>query len=275
MRLFFIRHGESVDNVAGLFAGSRDSPLTVHGALQARRLASSLAQSVAITRVFSSQLQRAAKTAAAVCDAQNEAHGVGLAVVVVPELREKDFGSAEGVGFRSGAASERASFEDAETAQSMRARASRFLDEYIMPLLSADAATGNDAACAIVAHGIILGVLVKVLFERNPRGGALLPASPGRSGRVMDDSGPVYPSWSNAGYLEMIISRQSAPATVGTPKLPLQLHIKRVNCTSHLENLHKTRGGIGSAAFDDRQRTMDHFFFTSASRGHEPRDASS
>ncbi|POR32506.1 Putative phosphatase [Tolypocladium paradoxum] len=273
MRVFFIRHGESVDNVAGRYAGSRDSPLTAHGSLQARRLASGLAQSVVVTHVFSSQLQRAAKTAAAVCDAQNGAHGAGLAVVAVPELREKDFGGAEGVGFRSGAAGERAALDDAKTAQSMRARASRFLDERLVPLLCADPATDNDAACAIVAHGIILGVLVKVLFERMPRGGVLLPPAPERNGLVMDASGPML-SWSNTGYLEIAVSRQPALAAVGPPKLPLQVHIKRVNCTSHLKNLHKTRGGIGSAAFDERQRTMDHFF-SSASRGHKARDATS
>lgn len=274
MRVFFIRHGESVDNVAGLYAGSRDSPLTAHGALQARRLASSLARGVVMTHVFSSQLRRAAQTAAAVCDAQNGVHGAGLTVIAVPELREKDFGSAEGVSFRSGAAGERSAFGDAETAHSMRARASRFLDEHLVPLLRAESAADNDAACAIVAHGIILGVLVKVLFERLSRGGVLLPPPPERNGLVLDGSGPMLPSWSNTGYLEIAVSRQPAPTAVGTPKLPLRLHIKRVDCTSHLKNLHKTRGGIGSAAFDERQRTMDHFF-TSAPRGRKPRDATS
>ncbi|KND87687.1 putative phosphatase [Tolypocladium ophioglossoides CBS 100239] len=273
MRILFIRHGESVDNVAGLYAGSRDSPLTAHGALQARRLASSLAQSVVLTHVFSSKLQRAAKTAAAFCDAQNEAHGAGLAVIAVPELCEKHFGSAEGVSFRS-SASDRLAFDDAETAQSMRVRASRFLDEHLVPLPCADAATDNDMACAIVAHGIILGALVKVLVERIPRSGVVLPPAPERNGLVMDGSGPILPSWSNTGYLEIVVSRQPVSAASGTPKLPLQLHIKRVNCTSHLENIHKTRGGIGSAAYDERQRTMDHFF-APASRGHKPRDATS
>jgi probable phosphoglycerate mutase len=256
MRVFFIRHGESVDNVAGLYAGSRDSPLTAHGALQARRLASSLARGVVMTHAFSSQLRRAAQTAAAVCDAQNGVHGAGLTVIAVPELREKDFGSAEGVSFRSGAAGERSAFGDAETAHSMRARASRFLDEHLVPLLRAESAADNDAACAIVAHGIIL------------------PPPPERNGLVLDGSGPMLPSWSNTGYLEIAVSRQPAPTAVGTPKLPLRLHIKRVDCTSHLKNLHKTRGGIGSAAFDERQRTMDHFF-TSAPRGRKPRDATS
>ena len=268
MRVFFIRHGESVDNVAGVYGGSRDSPLTAHGVLQARRLASSLAQSVVLTHVFSSKLQRASKTAEAVCDAQNGAHGAGLSVVAVPELREKDFGSAEGVGFRSGATSEKSTFHDAETAQALRARASRFLDEHLEPLLRDDGTTNNDAICGIVAHGIILGALVKVFFERRHDGGIVLPPGPERNGLAFDGSRPIMPSWSNTGYLEIVLSRQP------TPNLPLQLHVKRVNCTSHLRNLHKTRGGIGSAAFDERQRTMDHFF-SGAPKGHKPRDAAS
>ncbi|KAM3468559.1 hypothetical protein MY5147_007828, partial [Beauveria neobassiana] len=43
MRLLLIRHGETVDNVAGIFAGVRDSALTTHGVLQAGRLGGHLA----------------------------------------------------------------------------------------------------------------------------------------------------------------------------------------------------------------------------------------
>jgi len=40
MRLYLIRHGETVDNVAGLYAGMKDSPLTNHGVEQIKRLGS-------------------------------------------------------------------------------------------------------------------------------------------------------------------------------------------------------------------------------------------
>lgn len=75
MRLLLIRHGETVDNVAGVYAGSRDSALTAHGVLQAGRLAAHLAEHVEVDRMFSSDLQRAAITAQAILDAQKRATG--------------------------------------------------------------------------------------------------------------------------------------------------------------------------------------------------------
>src|ERR1700761_205792 len=67
MKLYLIRHGETVDNVAGLYAGSRDSTLTNHGVEQTERLGEYLARNgVKFTHVFASPLSRAYKTAEAV-----------------------------------------------------------------------------------------------------------------------------------------------------------------------------------------------------------------
>lgn len=177
MRLYLIRHAESVDNVAGLYAGSRDSPLTAHGALQVHRLACGLAESCVIFRIFTSPLRRAASTAEALCDAQVHA----LGVVQVPELREKDFGSLEGVAFRHGGGA----CQDAETAQSMRARVGRFWEQHLLPMLRGDAAA---EACAIVAHGIILRVLASFLLEKASPGNVLSPSGLERNGLPDDGS---------------------------------------------------------------------------------------
>ncbi|UNI24535.1 hypothetical protein JDV02_010271 [Purpureocillium takamizusanense] len=278
MRFLFIRHGESVDNVAGVYAGSRDSPLTAHGVLQARRLAPHLAESVdaespPLAHVFSSTLRRAVKTAQAICDAHNEERrGDGhhrLPVVQVPDLRERHFGSREGVSFRSGAAAPaapetRTGHDGAETTVAMKRRADAFLDDYIVPLLSCDA--DEPVSCAVVAHGIILGVLFRALVDRLPRGTVALPVEQQRNGLVVDGAGDgappfVLPSWSNTGYLDFVVCSAPVPLTPCLDSsLPLLLSIRRVNCTDHLRGLRKTRGGIGSAAFDERQRTVDSFF---------------
>lgn len=42
--------------------------------------------------------------------------------------------------------------------------------------------------------------------------------------------------------------------------LDMSLVVKAVNSQPHLKGLKKTRGGIGSLAHDNNQRTMDHFF---------------
>ncbi|KYK56270.1 alpha-ribazole-5'-phosphate phosphatase-like protein [Drechmeria coniospora] len=257
MRLFFIRHGESVDNVAGIVAGSRDSPLTSHGFLQARRLGPALARDVLVSHIFSSPLQRAVKTAEAVRDAQREQHGAVPHFVLVSDLQEKDFGSREGASFRS--RSSAGTVDDAESTSVMMKRANCFLDDYLVPLLCVDADT--DMACAVVSHGIFLGVLTRALLKRICPHHIALPPVSEPSDATTDASGHTRFFWSNTGFLELTV----AGLDVADPsRLPLQLRIDRVDCTSHLESLHKTRGGIGSAVFDPHQRTM-HSYFTSAS----------
>ncbi|KAH7153488.1 hypothetical protein EDB81DRAFT_648710, partial [Dactylonectria macrodidyma] len=246
MRLLLVRHGETVDNVAGLFAGSRDSPLTTHGVLQARRLAEHLAaRDLALTHLFSSDLQRAVKTAEAVCGAQKQAD---LAVVRLGELREKDFGTGEGTKVGAGG------HEGAETNEAMRLRVDRFLDDHLVPVFLA----GKSTVC-VVAHGIILGVLFKAISVRIPY--TLAPSAASEFSDVVALSRRLW--WSNTGYLEAVLS--PAPG-----RLPLKLSVETVNGVDHLKGLKRTRGGIGSAMFDARQKTMDSFFKpTSRKRKHD------
>ena len=138
MHLYLIRHAETVDNVAGLYAGTRDSALTVHGSLQADRLGRHFAsQNIVFNHIWASDLVRAVRTAEAIAqgrgqyaggrrqvkryDTEREREGLesgeekteegndgdeqqGTAVVEVTKtalLREQDFGSMEGVPFYS------------------------------------------------------------------------------------------------------------------------------------------------------------------------------
>ncbi|KAH7120276.1 histidine phosphatase superfamily [Dactylonectria estremocensis] len=245
MRLLLVRHGETVDNVAGLFAGSRDSPLTTHGVLQARRLAEHLGSRLAFTHLFSSDLRRAVKTAEAVCDAQKRAD---LSVVRLRELREKDFGSGEGTKVSAGG------HESAETNEAMRLRVDRFLDDHLVPVWQA----GESTVC-VVAHGIILGVLFKAISARIPC--VLAPSAASEFSDVAALSRRLW--WSNTGYLDAVLSP-------GPGRLPLKVTVKTVNGVDHVKGLKRTRGGIGSAKFDEKQKTMDSFFKpTSRKRKHD------
>ncbi|KAK6225619.1 phosphoglycerate mutase [Colletotrichum tabaci] len=277
IHLFLVRHGESVDNVAKLYAGSRDSPLTSHGVLQARRLGAHLASrtasaSAGITHIFSSTLRRAYTTAAAVREAVAPSHHSSVArdieVVRLSDLREKHFGTGEGQKFggttASGAARPR--HDGAEDLDAMRMRAKRFVDGYLAPIFACvDAEPGGAAeSIVIVAHGIILGVLSSVL------------CSPGLFVAVDPDSESQRPwSWSNTGFVEIRImsmpvdpdlarASQDALPTVRWPRLSLQT--VAVNCTEHLAGLKKTRGGIGSAKFDEKQKTIISFFAPASKR---------
>ncbi|KAI0194765.1 histidine phosphatase superfamily [Xylaria flabelliformis] len=261
MRLLLVRHGESVDNVAGLYAGSRDSPLTNHGVLQAKRLGAHIASRRAvigpIRHIFASSLQRAYQTAEAVADAcetpDGDATSATSIVIRVEELREKDFGSSEGKKFGT-----REDVDGSESPVSMRLRIDRFLDHHLNPII--DKLAAENATVVIVAHGIILNVLLKALLSRYPLESAslLMGQRPGSE---------HHAPWSNTGFLQAILEPTSSNA------LP-QLHtrIELTNNVDHLQGLKKTRGGIGSAKFDSKQRTMDSFF-ASGSRKRKTDDA--
>ena len=258
MRLLLVRHAETVDNVAGVLAGSMDSALTSHGVLQAQRLASHLSRCVSATHVFSSDLQRAARTAQAICDAQRIARR-SLAVVRLRELRERDFGSSEGAKYGSVRTDGRGGDGSGETAEDMQRRVDRFLDFHLLPKLSSDGRSGGgQTTTVVVAHGIILSVLFKAICARTGPASITLASEAQRH----VGHGIVLPPWSNTGYLEgeLSIAAERPRADARPPRPPLALHIDRVNCVDHLRDLKRTRGGIGSSQFDARQKTVDSFF---------------
>ncbi|KAI5864374.1 phosphoglycerate mutase-like protein [Durotheca rogersii] len=274
MRILLIRHGESVDNVAG----SRDSPLTNHGVLQIKRLGDHLVkrQDVIgpITHIFTSNLQRAYHTAMAIADAPFPAGGGGsearrevpVQVCQLPELREKDYGSLEGKKYsvRGGhSTTSSLSQSDSETHDAMKTRIDRFLDSTLVPVL--DRQVSDHVAVAVVAHGVILGVVLKVLLERFPTG----ESPSGFQSNSRESAAELVGMWSNTGVLQAKIELDEPASSAGSqskaqsrsdPKRVFRLTIELANNLEHLGGLKKTRGGIGSAKFDSRQRTMDSFF---------------
>ncbi|MER7134339.1 bifunctional RNase H/acid phosphatase [Streptosporangium saharense] len=92
--LFLLRHGETPMSVERRFSGLGDPELTPNGLAQARAAAARLTREpYGVQVVVSSPLRRALVTAETV------AAGLGLDVVVEPELREADFGAWEGHTF--------------------------------------------------------------------------------------------------------------------------------------------------------------------------------
>jgi broad specificity phosphatase PhoE len=88
--LLLARHGQSDWNETRRWQGHADRPLTEKGRAQARALAERLAH-VELDAIYSSDLRRAADTAAEVARAQ------GVEVIELPELREVDVGSWSGL----------------------------------------------------------------------------------------------------------------------------------------------------------------------------------
>jgi probable phosphoglycerate mutase len=86
---YFLRHGETEANRLGLIAGQTDIPLNETGWRQART-AAGLLEGCGIGAIYSSPLRRARDTAQCV------AERLGLEVVVLDGLAERNWGELEG-----------------------------------------------------------------------------------------------------------------------------------------------------------------------------------
>lgn len=274
-------------------AGSTDSALTNHGVLQAERLGDYLAKTgLRFTKVFSSDLQRAKKTADAICAAQCSKHDLDsgttqLETIVLPVLREQDFGSAEcrpwvskpvSLGKAIGKtllAEGDPGFVAKETYESMALRLNSFIDGDLVPLLASEPEMKH--IVAVVSHGITLSVLWRILLLRfSPRSVSLAPKVDGTSpGRGIE----YLPSWMNTAYLELDITPLPGDKEI-SPSIgariepssaePSQAQIKpfagwgmtvhTVNGREHLRSLKRTRGGVGSSIYDEKQQKLDGFF---------------
>jgi broad specificity phosphatase PhoE len=137
-----VRHGETDWNFERRVQGHADRPLNDTGRAQARQLADELAGE-AIDAVYSSDLVRAHETARIV------AERLGLEVIAMPDLREKHFGTWEGLTDREILArfpeAQRGHWGDGETTAEVSRR--------VLGALRRIAETHPDGRVLIVAHG--------------------------------------------------------------------------------------------------------------------------
>ena len=148
-----VRHGEADWNVERRVQGHSDRPLTQTGFAQAQALADQLADEP-IDAVYSSDLARAHDTARVIADAH------GLRVETLPELRERDFGTWEGLTddevFDRFPQARTGSWGDAETREELEAR--------IVNAISRIASRHLDGRVLVVTHGGPLRVLIPESF---------------------------------------------------------------------------------------------------------------
>ena len=85
--IYLARHGETAWSISGQHTGLTDLPLTERGERNAQRLGERLS-GVTATKVFTSPLQRAARTC--------ELAGFGAVAEIDPDLVEWDYGEYEG-----------------------------------------------------------------------------------------------------------------------------------------------------------------------------------
>lgn len=274
-------------------AGVKDSVLSNHGILQAERLGQHFAQSgFKFTNIFSSNLQRAYKTAEAIRLAQNQTDDK-LEIVQLPLLQEQDFGWYEGKPFHARQSSPKSSsnrvespeqpepsdFKDVESSESMTRRMGIFIQDELLPLIHAEASEAEKVIC-VVSHGIILSFLWKTLLKLFPQQNVALAPDllvGNRAFMPLEHLG----GWSNTGYLQLEIRQEDAVAakaskdatnltvasnpkaasqTSTIPLLSFRMTILAINSKDHLIGLKRTRGGVGSSRHDEGQRKIEAFF---------------
>jgi broad specificity phosphatase PhoE len=163
VNLYFLRHGESEGNSAGVIQGRTDFPLAARGREQAREAAGWL-QGRRIRRVFTSPLKRASETARIVCETLALDPPVELAELTeldtgvftglaIPEIKERHPDQWRGFQARS--------WEGVRGAESIAELAGRA--EALWATLAGELRGGlRDALC--VTHSGILQWIVKVTF---------------------------------------------------------------------------------------------------------------
>lgn len=159
MRLFLVRHGESVANAGKIYQGWYDSPLSPLGEQQALATARAIAQrpNLRAVAVYASPLSRAWRTGEAIGEA------LGLTPIAHPGLREINVGAATGMTFvavnsrwpdlnaqRSALGLDHG-WPEGETGRQFAARVGATLDEIIAAHRNDDGSP--EAAIVLASHG--------------------------------------------------------------------------------------------------------------------------
>ncbi|KAH7101953.1 phosphoglycerate mutase-like protein [Auriculariales sp. MPI-PUGE-AT-0066] len=182
LTIYFVRHGQSEDNVRNIWAGWKDAPLSAKG--QAEAVGRAFADKH-ISAIFASDLKRASATGRAIHEHQpddrkppfTELHG----------LREQFFGDAEGhpwIVLSPGDPDYDPSakvyhvptgrddlFPGGESLNLLRQRAiKQVLEPHLLPLIWAargkDEADGGAVVCA--SHGLCISELCSAIVDRDP-----------------------------------------------------------------------------------------------------------
>ncbi|KAK1926076.1 histidine phosphatase superfamily [Papiliotrema laurentii] len=274
--LTIVRHGESTDNLRPVWAGWADAPLSVHGMNQAKALGESYRET-RVDAIYASDLLRALWTAQQIERNQPDPKP---AFTVSPLLREQHFGVAEGKpwgekgGFNRGPG-RTFKFPEGESLEDVRNRANEAISKFIEQHL--EECRGKPAKSrhvVVVAHGIFNSEFL----------GALLARRAGHAPLEWSYRGMTNTGWtrSEIGYAEEAVQVSSPdlethpsgplsptsvpddPPPMETPESdrlqPLVIRILCADVTTHLEGVHRQKGGIGSSSFDANQSDLRKFF---------------
>lgn len=161
-KIYLIRHGETEGAETKRYKGHLDVPLSENGTRQIERLAEYISAEVTseLSAIYTSDLSRAVKSAELV------ASPYGLKPIIMPELRERNFGIWEGMSFDEIKEKHPDEFNawasnpleyspmEGESTIEVRDRAVRALGKILVQ------GTDRNKTIAIVAHGGINRILL-------------------------------------------------------------------------------------------------------------------
>ncbi|KJA21242.1 hypothetical protein HYPSUDRAFT_42386 [Hypholoma sublateritium FD-334 SS-4] len=248
----FIRHGESKDNLRGVWAGWKDSPLSNHGMLQAEALGDSLA-SMKLSFMYSSDLLRAKTTANAVKRKQRGNPNLLLREFTI--LREQNFGAGEGMKFskkKPGMSltdhyskgkfpalyTRHERFPEGESLDDLAQRADTVINDILFPHLLEEKEEDVTRTIAVVSHGLFIGELLAAILRRSHERDATF-------------NHHHFRGMKNTAWTEVAVSLKHSNTASATS--PLVVKVGEINQDTHLLNLRRQKGGIGSMAHDPSQ----------------------
>ena len=148
MRLYLVRHGETIENLKGICQGQLEGTLTDKGIEQAINVADFL-KSERIDFIYSSDLKRAVNTAM-----ETAKHFPNTPFYQDKRLRERYFGSYQGIQFPENRRDLVLPL-DAETDKQLIERVKSFYDEIVKSHLNSN--------LLIVSHGVTLRTFIAVV----------------------------------------------------------------------------------------------------------------
>ncbi len=154
-RLYFVRHGESEANVAQVFAGRFDTPLTPKGRAQAK-VAGEQAKSLDIDHIVSSPLSRAHDTAVII------AEQIGIladSIGIDSALLERGYGPLQGMPYGTQSDSDLDKIVGVEPIDAVLARA-KLAYQHLLTIA--------DDTVLVVSHGAFWRALRTVIHPESP-----------------------------------------------------------------------------------------------------------
>ncbi|KIO33431.1 hypothetical protein M407DRAFT_241045 [Tulasnella calospora MUT 4182] len=202
--LTLVRHGESTDNLKGIWAGWKDAPLSNHGLNQAKAVGEYFAQ-YPINAIYASPLKRALTTAQQI-EKQNQSKPP---LTITPLIREQHFGEAEGNPWapsitpnpkgpndpnatgRLGVIDPKtnkkvypvqpgrsAKFPAGESQDDVAERTGEAFDEFVMPFVRKSVGKpAGEVNVLFVSHGIAISETIGAIYSRATNGRGVDPNS--------------------------------------------------------------------------------------------------